>query len=291
MKKILFILLTLVLFQQNAQAQNKSNGMAAAGAATAVVGLVAIGVTINLIEEMLEQEATQYILRNSVDQSQFRCKIISFNATKLADISNVSIVPFLIERPTGKSVLLMYVSKGWLTDYGVDYALVQFQEYSKDEWNKLVFHYFKAGGIVEIDDIKNVPCFLACDKKEFEANNPNFVMDAKGAMYQITGRLDISKFSFKDEKNNNSDAYYKYPVNGNFMDYFVMERTGGDEYLASVLDDNITIVYNEKALGIYNRSINRLSQLSTHVCDIIHDELNSQASGLTRLARIQHSNN
>lgn len=291
MKRILFLLLTLVLFQQNVQAQNKAGGNAAAGAAAAVVGIVAIGVTINLIEEMLEQEATQYILRNSVDQSHFSCKIISFNATKLSDISNVSIVPFLIEKPTGKSVLLMFVSKGWLTDHGVDYALVQFQEYSKDEWNTLVFHYFKAGGIVEIDDIEKVPCFLECDKKEFEANNPNFVIDAKGAKYKITGRLGISKFSFYDRKNDNSNAFFKYPVNGNFLDYFVMERTGGDEYLTSVLDDNITIVYNEKSLGIYNKSINRLSQLSLVSCDVIHDELNSKSSKLTPMARTLQSTN
>jgi len=285
MKKLIIIFLTLTTLHNSMVAQSKSNAGVAAAAATAVVGLVALGVTMDNINEMLELQATQHILENQTTDSHFSCKIISTDASKLSDMSNVSIVPFLVERPSGKSVLIMFVSKGWLTDYGIDLALVQFQEYSPQDWNQLVFHYFKAGSIVPINDISAIPCFISCSKSEFDPNNPDHVQDAKGSMFKITGRLDISKFSFKDSKNDQADAYYKFPVTGNFLDYFVFERIGNDEYLTSQLNDEIVIVYNEKSLGIYNRRLKRLSQLSTTACDLIHDELNSQSSSLVQLTR------
>jgi len=130
MKKLIIIFLTLTTLHNSMVAQSKSNAGVAAAAATAVVGLVALGVTMDNINEMLELQATQHILENQTTDSHFSCKLISTDASKLSDMSNVSIVPFLVERPSGKSVLIMFVSKGWLTDYGIDLALVQFQEYS-----------------------------------------------------------------------------------------------------------------------------------------------------------------
>ena len=91
MKKFIFIIIaTLIISPKNASAQNNN----AAGIATAVGGLMAIGAAIATIENMKERAelvATEFILTNNPELQNFSLKTLDFDGKKLKDMSSVSV--------------------------------------------------------------------------------------------------------------------------------------------------------------------------------------------------------
>ena len=80
-KLLSILMIVLLLFTKNTQAQN--NG---AGVAAVATGIMAIGAGIMAIEDMQERTeltATQWLLANHSEISNFSLKTIDFNGKKL----------------------------------------------------------------------------------------------------------------------------------------------------------------------------------------------------------------
>ncbi len=125
------LIVGLLLFTKNLQAQN--NGANVAAVAT---GIMAIGAGIMAIEDMQERTeltATQWLLANHSEIPNFSLKTIDFNGKKLKDMSRTTVLTFKIQEFTPKDspkldgkkyVLLAFTSYGWINEQGIDFSKV-----------------------------------------------------------------------------------------------------------------------------------------------------------------------
>lgn len=146
---LLFIIITLLIPKQP-KAQNKGEA-----AAAVVGGLLAIGAGIAAIEQMKEQAeltATQWVLANQPELTSFSLKTLDFDGKKLKDISAASVISFKIQEfiPVDKpildgkkQVLFGFTSRGWITEYGIDFDKVTWYLIDDSEWMNMMISYVK----------------------------------------------------------------------------------------------------------------------------------------------------
>ena len=238
MKKIIIlsVLSILILSPKKIQAQKN-----VADAAVVVGGLLALGSSIaafKIMEEQLELSATEWVLSNRDDLSNFYLEVINFNSTKISDISNTSVVTFKVHEMemngapsiTGKRrVLFCFTSRGWVTDSGVDVSKISWFLINEDEWLNMMVSYVK----------------VASENKD-EAS--------------IRELLPIAQIEKKGIKLKKKIVLPFYKING-------------DSYLVSDYSDKMKLVYNEKSLGIFLKETKVLVQLSRNSLRDVHDFL------------------
>lgn len=237
MKKIIFlsVLSILILSPKNIQAQKSAD------AAVVVGGLLALGSSIaafKIMEEQLELSATEWVLSNRDDLSNFYLEVINFNSAKISDISNTSVVTFKVHEMemngvpsiTGKRrVLFCFTSRGWVTDSGVDVSKINWFLINEDEWLNMMVSYVK----------------VATENKD-EAS--------------IRELLPLAQIEKKGIKLKKKIVLPFYKING-------------DSYLVSDYSDKMKLVYNEKSLGIFLKETKVLVQLSRNSLRDVHDFL------------------
>lgn len=151
MKKItLVFLLVLSIIPKNMNSQNEGEAMAAIAG-----GLLAIGAGVAAVEQMKEQAeltATEWILSNQSELENFSLKTLDFDGKKLKDISSASVMTFKIQefepsdKPelTGKKQILFgFTSRGWISEYGIDFTKVKWHLIEADEWMNMMIAYSK----------------------------------------------------------------------------------------------------------------------------------------------------
>ena len=237
MKKIILlsVLSILILSPKNIQAQKNAD------AALVVGGLLALGSSIaafKIMEEQLELSATEWVLSNRDDLSNFYLEVINFNSAKISDISNTSVVTFKVHEIemngipsiTGKRrVLFCFTSRGWVTDLGLDVSKIKWFLIDEDEWLNMMVSYVK----------------VATENKD-EAS--------------IRELLPIAQIEKKGIKLKKKIVLPFYKING-------------DAYLVSDYSDKMKLVYNEKSLGIFLKETKVLVQLSRRSLRDVHDFL------------------
>ena len=238
MKKIILlsVLSILILSPENIKAQNNSANVAAV-----VGGILAIGTGIagiKIMEEQLELSATQWVLSNRNDLSNFYLEVINFSATKMSDISNTSVVSFKVHEIemngvptiTGKRrVLFCFTSRGWITNYGLDINKVKWFLIDEDEWLNMMVSYVK----------------VASESKD------------DTSIRELLPKAQIEKKGVKIDKKIVIPFY----------------KINGDSYFISDYSDKMKIVYNEKSLGIFLKETKVLVQLSRRSLRDVHDFL------------------
>jgi len=151
MKKLLIFLFIITNFiPQQSKAQNDG-----AVAALAVGGLLAIGAGIAAVEQMKEQAeltATQWVLTNQPELLSFSLKTLDFDGKKLKDMSATSVISFKIQEfnPSDnpvlngkKQVLFAFTSRGWISEYGIDFEKVRWHLIDNTEWMNMMIAYVK----------------------------------------------------------------------------------------------------------------------------------------------------
>lgn len=151
MKKItLVFLIVLSIIPKNLHSQNEGEAIAAIAG-----GLLAIGAGVAAVEQMKEQAeltATEWILSNQAELENFSLKTLDFDGKKLKDISSASVMTFKIQefepndkpKLTGKKqILFAFTSRGWISEYGIDFSKVKWHLIDSDEWMNMMISYTK----------------------------------------------------------------------------------------------------------------------------------------------------
>ena len=151
MKKLLLILTAIILlFPKHVEAQGVGNAVAAVATLGAVAGIVALSV--DDMQERAELKATEWVLANHPELSTFNLKTFDFNGKKAKDISNTTVISFLLQEFTPKMdptldgkkyVLFCFTSYGWVTDEGMDFSRVSWFLVDSAEWMKMMVSYTK----------------------------------------------------------------------------------------------------------------------------------------------------
>lgn len=279
MKKIILcVLIVLILNVQNTQAQ-KNAGIAVA-AAGAIVGAVAAGLAIERYKEQMELFAVEHLLESLVDAKKFELSIIDFEGIKSSDLSNVSIINFGV-RLTNEAdlqennVLMMFLSRGWLTEFGVDVTRVKWKLLSAEEWDNIFFTYIELASTVKLTDKNTLPIFKTIAKKNLITNVESY------ARQNSEGSLEIfqkTQESFKIGLGKLTGNYFQYlnterPAGGVFKMAFPLAKYDEDTYLLKDFSPEFKVIYNEKTMGLYIKSLGRLVQLQRSTVNLIHSFL------------------
>ena len=236
-RRILPLLIILcVIIPRNNFAQ--SNG---AGIAAVAGGIMAIGAGIMAVEDMqerMELTATQYLLANHSEISNFSLKTIDFSGKKVKDLSKTSVLSFKIqefipkdnpELNGRKHVLLAFTSYGWVNDQGIDFSKVNWYLIDSEEWSNMMTAYAKVSSN-EKNDITI---------KEKLATG---VIVNRGV--RVKGKLEIPFFKLE-----------------------------GDMYVTTDYSKEMKLIYNENSLGIFIKKSQDLIQMRRSTVIDIHEFL------------------
>jgi hypothetical protein len=236
MKKFIFIIIaTLIISPKNVSAQNNN----AAGIATAVGGLMAIGAAIATIENMKERAelvATEFILTNNPELQNFSLKTLDFDGKKLKDMSSVSVISYKIQEfiPSDnpklngkKQVLFGFTSYGWITEQGIDFSRVTWILIDKEEWMNMMTAYAKVSSSQKNESV-------------IRQSISNGIIVNKGVKV----------------KNDLVIPFYKLE---------------GDMYLTMDYSPLMKFIYNERSLGIFFKNTSDLVQIGRDDLIRIHD--------------------
>jgi len=236
MNKFIFIVLAAVIISpKHSNAQNNN----AAGIATAVGGLMAIGAAIATIENMKERAelvATEFILKNNPELQNFSLKTLDFDGKKLKDMSSVSVISYKIQEFTPsdnpklngkKQVLFGFTSYGWITEQGIDFSRVTWILIDKEEWMNMMTAYAKVSSSQKNESV-------------IRQNILNGIIVNKGV--KVKGDIVI--------------PFYKLE---------------GDMYLTMDYSPLMKFIYNERSLGIYFKNTSDLVQIGRDDLIRIHD--------------------
>ena len=236
-RRILPLLIILcVIIPRNNFAQ--SNG---AGIAAVAGGIIAIGAGIMAVEDMqerMELTATQYLLANHSEISNFSLKTIDFSGKKVKDLSKTSVLSFKIqefipkdnpELNGRKHVLLAFTSYGWVNDQGIDFSKVNWYLIDSEEWSNMMTAYAKMSSN-EKNDITI---------KEKLATG---VIVNRGV--RVKGKVEIPFFKLE-----------------------------GDMYVTTDYSKELKLIYNENSLGIFLKKSQDLIQMRRSTVIDIHEFL------------------
>jgi hypothetical protein len=233
-KLLSILMIVLLLFTKNTQAQN--NG---AGVAAVATGIMAIGAGIMAIEDMQERTeltATQWLLANHSEISNFSLKTIDFNGKKLKDMSRTTVLTFKIQEFTPKDkpkldgkkyVLLAFTSYGWINEQGIDFNKVSWYLVDSKEWTNMMVAYTKVSSEEK------------SDSKITEKLTKGVIVN-KGV--KVNGKLEIPFFELE-----------------------------GDMYVTTDYSDEMKLIYNENSLGIYIKKTQDLVQMRRSTLIDIHE--------------------
>lgn len=125
------------------------------GTVAAIGGLLAIGAGIAAVDQMKEQAeltATQWVLTNHPTLTSFSLKTLDFDGKKVKDMSSTSVISFKIQEFTAgdkpeldgrKQVLFGFTSRGWISEYGIDFEKVKWYLIDDAEWLNMMLAYAK----------------------------------------------------------------------------------------------------------------------------------------------------
>lgn len=280
-KKVYFFIALSFCFSLNAQ--NNKGAAAGAAAGAAVGGALAIGAAafaIHQIIEMWELGATEYVLDNRPDATEFTLKLNKpfSGTTKWSDVSNLSLLSFNInysvinsEENSKREVLLMFMDDGYMTEYGIDVTKVTWSIMNKSEWNGILAVYLNLA--TGLDVISNGRAFIY---EEIEAGNLD-VSDT--GIVSVVGR-DFSTTFYKKSSVSISLSRGISFGSSSLGDFeggtriANFKKINGDGYIVSDYSEEFKIVYNEKSLGIYLKEDKRLVQLNRSVLNGITSFIN-----------------
>jgi hypothetical protein len=279
MKNILLIILIVFTINiQQAKAQNKSDAVVAV--AGAIAGATAVSLLIERYKEQMELHATEYILESQNNIQKFELSLIDFEGVRLTDLSNVSCLSFGI-RITNESnlrenkVLLMFLSKGWLNEFGLDITRVKWKLLTFEEWDDILFTYINLATPIKLINKDNLPVFKTTPNKNY-LDNDNFFVNRNSAgvieTYQKseeTTKIGLTTLTSSLVKYKNIDSSGK--VNEEIA--FPLSKYSGDTYLLKDFSPEFKVIYNENSMGLYIKSLSKLVQLRRSTVNLINSYL------------------
>jgi hypothetical protein len=278
MKKIiLFTLIGLILNVHNIQAQKNTGGAVAIAAAGAIAGAVAAGIAIERYKEQMELYATEHLLESQDDVKKFELSIIDFEGVKSSDLSNVSIINFGVRQTNEANlqenkVLMMFLSRGWLTEFGVDVTRVKWKLLATDEWDNIFFTYIELASPVKLANKNTLPIYKETPKSNY-LDNGNFIVHRNSS--GIAETFQKSSETTKIGLGKLSGSEFQYfstlkSIEGKFELAFPLTQFNGDTYLLKDFSPEFKVIYNERTMGLFIKSLDRLVQIKRSTVNLIH---------------------
>ncbi len=280
-KYLLLLILCINVSKSNAQKQE-----IAAAAIGAGIAIFAAAAAYDAFIEKLENEATEWVLKNRPECNRFRLKLMNLRGEKLTNMSEISSCTFLVE-PMGseKFVMMWIVSEGWWNDYGVVFNQIVVKTFNKEEWKKVVWAYFECGNQKLKCTMDSIPIYTQFDFPRNAEQNWNYIVKQKP---------NLANCSFEKIKHDqNSEVYYVLQdvtnlnslksVRGNKFDFhnfynpefsntIYFEKIDGDTYVVKDVDE-LRVVYNERSINLFFKSVNSLVKFRNSVFEDITSEL------------------
>jgi|JI6StandDraft_1071083.scaffolds.fasta_scaffold14997_4 hypothetical protein len=285
MKKISIVIIIAILLKvEQSYAQNNKDAVAVA--AGAVAGAAIAALAIENYKEQMELHATEYILESQSNIKKFELSLIDFDGVRLSDLSSVSCFSFGI-RATDESnlqenkVLLMFVSRGWINEFGIDVARVKWKLLSFGEWDDILFTYVNLASPIKLTDKNNLPVFKVTPNKNYVDNENFFVNQIPAANKNLAGTIETYQKSQEITKigsinlTSNLVKYRNVDNSGNVKEEiaFPLSKYSGDTYLLKDFSPEFKIIYNENSMGLYIKSLSTLVQLKRSTVNLINSYL------------------
>ena len=293
MKKYIFLILLLV-FSNNSYSQKDSD--VTATVAGLIVGAAAVKLAVEQYKERLELLATNHILENYSQYEYFELFSLGLKQyEKTFDPSNIKshifvLKPFDQEGNRLKDeykVLVMFMSTGWWNEYGVDFSLLDFKLFGKDEWNSIMTEYLSIASDTNIENNKIYPIqYFDKYTREFKEYNPDeeydYLLKEGNNVVEYGVKSDDITFDFGDIKIKRRDVVIdtdredlrSTPFrNGQPILKFRPKLTG-DTYIVKDFSDEFKVIYNENTLGLFLKSTNELVQYKLFTINEISKTLN-----------------
>ena len=152
MKKYTVILALLIILPQNLKSQD-NKGETAAAVAGALLTIGSGIAAMQLLRDQMEQKAVEHILQEFPEIQNFEIKTQTVKGTSVKDLSDAGLVTYeMTDFDIGRRlVLILFFSKGWNNQYGIDYTKVKWKLFDQKEWNKLIKSFVETAARKEID--------------------------------------------------------------------------------------------------------------------------------------------
>jgi hypothetical protein len=201
--------------------------------ASAAIAGVIYASNVEAVKGSLERQMVEWILknRNFNGKKTFDLKLLSWNAAKKEDLSNVSLVVYSYSE-FGKlpTIFFNVLSPGWVNDFGIDFAKVRVIEINQDIWSSLIIKYLNMAhksNMPEITDIETIPAF-----------------DRKGKMHLIPFYLLIGLTS----------SGIDFSTDLEYVKFYFDESYEQSTHVIEDFDENIMLDLNDGDLKLYLKS-------------------------------------
>lgn len=238
MKNSLLILAILSLVfttPQKSSAQIKK-AIPIAIASAAIAGVIYAS-NVETVKGSLERQMVEWILKNKKfnGKKTFDLKLLSWNAVKKEDLSNVSLVVYSYSE-FGKlpTILFNVMSPGWVNEFGIDFTKVRVIEIDQDIWSSIIIKYLniaRKSNMPEITDIETIPAF-----------------DRKGKMHLIPFYLLIGLTS----------SGIDFSTELEYVKFYFDDTYDQSTHVLEDFDENIMLDLNDGDLKLYLKSTSDL---------------------------------
>ena len=293
MKKIILLSL-LIVFSNYSYSQKDSD--VAGTVAGLIVGAAAVKLAVEQYKERLELLATNHILENYSEYEYFELFSLGLKQyEKTFDPSNIKSHVFVLKPFDNEGnrlkdeykVLVMFMSSGWWNEFGVDFSLLDFKLFGKNEWNNIMTEYISIASGSEILNNKIYPIeYFDSYSRGFKDYNPDkeyeFVKKSGDKVIEFGIRQNDVSFDFGDIKikrrdvviDTDRDDLRSTPFrNGQPILKFRPKLTG-DTYIVRDFSEEFKVIYNENTLGLFLKSTNELVQYKLNTINEISKTLN-----------------
>lgn len=252
-----------------------------AGAAAIIGGIAAGAFSIHQYREMLETEALNHLIASHPEASSFELKILDLEGKKASDIGSLSVLTFQItelERQTGReigrSVLMMFTSNGWLTEFGIDLNYVSWKRLEQKEWNQLLAAFAELSSATDINENLIFRESESIKSKEYDIQNPNHY-ELRGDFYNRTENVYMIPEIYFTKKGLSAASPSS---DGTIFTRLILPfiPLKNDEYLVTQYSEDYQLVANEKALGLFLNNTQQTIQLQRTLVAKIHGFLNNR---------------
>ncbi len=276
--KITLFFALIFLFKSNVKSQSTQN-LVLEGANLLTAGISA-AVLIEQYKEILELDATEYILSNHKEFKDFKLKVLDLEGIKLFDLSNMSCVTFSVESFSGnfrnvkeKKILMMFTSSGWCNSNGINFSEVRYHLFDKDDWNDMYMTYCNLAIDKKyklISDKNKIPFPKKIWKENFKEYDSNYFKTTNESFTEIFYKYEL--YDVSEAKLTSSGISIKSISDpGNFIPFVKLD---GDSYLTTDYSSKFKLAYNENCLGIFLKDLSKLSQIKRSTMNKIHEFIN-----------------
>jgi len=303
MKKILLISLILSCsFQNRLYSQNNNDAFAAA-----LLGAAIVANSIEQHKESLEQLATDILISDYPEYSQFRLKVIGLGGGGEAWSSDgkLSFVPLALtimengKITDNRKLVVLLLSKGWVNDYGLDYTKISSEMWEKEDWNNFIYNYSQVNSpnnikflnnlvpvyknigsrIAKIEDIPKLPNQIILESEVLD-NFKGSVNKNKNKKKTIEYRIyELEKDSVINIGLLNITKKGLVLKQGSFKGSKILYPfydLKGDDYIIAEYSSSMKVFANENKIGLFQKSTKSSMLLNNFLVNKVHDFINGR---------------